>query len=152
MASSHKQKMQLEEIMIDNCDTSLAKLSGLNRRGCSAERATVEGQGERSMTVDSASPQIAPNLENAKNTLANSRKRLWRLHKNMERASTMTAAAVQQTHEQVDAVKFKNSKQKKQSRKEYLHNRHQVTKIRGYLTTHSVPSRFRMCSLRTFCT
>ena len=101
--------------MIDSCDTWLAMLSSPKGKG----------HGAQVMPVDSASPQTAKNLVNVGDCSCSD---LRTLQEDIERASTMTAAVIQQTHEQVEVVK-----------EGVLHNRHQVTKIRGYLTTHCVP-------------
>ena len=65
VALSH-QKMQLEEVTTDNCDTTLAKLSGPVGAIAVMDRAMEQAQEGRSMLLDSASPQIVKNLENVK--------------------------------------------------------------------------------------
>ena len=99
--------------------------------------------GGMSRPVGSASLQIAKNLGNPEKHLSELEAKIENcsvsdlpmLQEDIESAS---AGVFQQTEEQVDAHEFNNSKWKKSS-KAYFHNRHQITKIQGYLTTHSVP-------------
>ena len=125
VALSH-QKMQLEEVMTGNCDTTLVKLSGPVGSIAVMDGAMEQAQEGRSMLLDSASPQIVKNLENAKMHLSElkvkiedcSFSHLRTLHEDIERSFTGTAAVVQQTHEQVGALKCKKLRTEAAVRKE----------------------------------
>lgn len=145
---SPKEFMQRQELMAAACDEAMGHICGKRGALSDIER-FVESMDEKSLQSDihKKTPDIVTSLKDAKTTIEDlkgkvesaSTDSMIKLENDIQAAVKHLEGIKKIASDHKEALQFKQDSTKKQARQQYLHDRYQIVKYQGYMTTVNFP-------------
>ena len=142
------EKLQREQLMADSCEKVIEEISGPNGMLTQMEKYFKTLPAPHNGRPDDKSEVIMKSLRTCKakqNELMTgiediALENMLKMETDIMAATTHTEGIVKKGKDRLDALKFKTVQEKTKKRKTYLHDRHIITKYKGWMTTSGFPS------------